>query len=484
LKRWSGDQWGTGRIHVYVWVWIVLWTVTVVGLLASDIKHIRRASLDMALAEARIQLNWDEATRLWSASHGGVYVPVTETTSPNPNLGDVPERDIESPSGKKLTLMNPAYVLREMMAHYSNAYGIYGHITSLNHFRDETAPDNWERNCLSAFRRGVKEVWDVCNIEKAQYLRYMRPIHVEAGCFKCHADLGHKAGEVGGGVSVSIPMAGYLKRQVEENLAHTVSFFIIWITGISVIGFTARGLIRRTKERDRAEEQLRNTEKELRAVSTRLLNSWEEERKRIAIEVHEGLAQTMSAIKYRVESALTCMPERATSKVAGLLEPVIAIVQEGVSDIRRMASRLRPIMLDDMGILPTIVWLCREVTKAHPSLQIERTLAIEEGQIPEHLKVVIYRILESGLGLVAEAGHRGSVEISLEDEKGRIHLTIQTDGDMFAPSRCVPEDRTETNPSLSTITELAILSGGSQLAMPGEKGGSVLHVSWLLEDRS
>ena len=395
----------------------------------------------------------------------------------NPRLGHVPERDIETPSGRRLTLMNPAYVLREMTDRYSGMYGISGHITSLSHLSAETAPDDWERNCLLAFGQGAKEIWDICDKRGMTFLRFMKPMYVEEDCLKCHGYQGYTVGDVRGGLSVSIPMAGYLKRQGSETLAHSASFLALWIVGISVIGFTGRGLIRRTRERDRAED-------ELRIVSTRLLESWEEERKRIAHEVHEGLAQTMGAIKYRVESALGCMPERETSRMAGLLEPVIAIVQDGVSDIRRMASRLRPLMLDDMGILPTIGWLCNEVEKSHPPLRIGTGFDIEEGQIPERLKVVIYRILENGLSLVAKNGHRASVEISLEYEKGGIDLIVQTDRDVFAVPNGSSGSKAEVEQALSNIKEFAILSGGSFFMSVGENGGSVLHVSWPAENWS
>jgi signal transduction histidine kinase len=488
MEKRSGDQTGTRRIRVYLWVWVVLWSTTVAGLLASDIRHIRSSSLDMALSEARIQLNRDQATRLWVASHGGVYVPIRETTPTNPRLGHVPERDIVTPSGRPLTLMNPSYVLREMTDQYSGMYGISGHITSLSDLSAETAPDDWERNCLLAFEQGREEVWEICDMKDGAHLRLMRPMYVARDCLGCHGYQGYRVGEAWGGLSVSVPMAGYLRRQGKETLAHAVSFLILWIAGVSVIGFTARGLIRRTRERDQVDAQLRSTEKELRLVSTRLLNSWEEERKRVAHEVHEGLAQTMSAIKFRVESALACVAERESRQDAGSLsghlEPIIAIVQDGVCDIRRMASRLRPMMLDDMGILPTIGWLCREVEKNHPSFQIGTRLDIEEGQIPESLKVVIYRILENGLGLLAKDGHRGSVEISLVYESGGIDLIVQTDGDVSAMQEGFSGSEAQEAPSLSTMKELAILSGGSFSMSAGEEGGSALHVSWPPQARS
>jgi PAS domain S-box-containing protein len=595
-------------MRVYLWVWVVLWTAAVVGFLASEIWHTRRASLDLALSEARIQVNRDQLTRLWVASHGGVYVPAVESTSPSPHLSHVVERDIETVSGRQLTFMNPSSVLRQMKDRYASMYGIDGRITSLSSVNAETAPDDWERNCLLAFERGAAEIWNVRDMKEGSRLRYMRPMHVEKECLTCHGNQGYAVGDIRGGVSVSVPMAGYLKIQDKEILAHSAPFFVLWLVGASVIGFTARGLIRRTRERDEAEaclllserkyskvlessltgiyvvqdgkivfanprfaeihgygldeligidglslvhpndremvagmrdkrlrgerlsreyearglhkngetlwikrrntlteyeerpailgnvedvteqkmaeDELRSTEKELRVVSARLLNSLEEERKRIAHEVRDGLAQTMSAIKYRVESALACMREKETSAMADLLKPVIAIVQDGVCDIRRMASRLRPMMLDDMGILPTIGWLCKEVEKTHPALRIGKRLDIQEDQIPEPLKVVIYRILESGLGLLAEDGRRGSVEISLEYVKGGIDLIVQTDVNVSALQKRSSGRGAQEVPGLSTMKELAILSGGAFSVSAGEEGGSALHVSWPPQARS
>jgi hypothetical protein len=139
MRRRSGYRSGTSRIRTHVWIWVVLWTATAIGHLASDIRHIRAATVDAALSEARVQFDRDQATRLWAASHGGVYVPVRETSPPNPRLSHVPERDIETPSGKRLTLLTPGCVLRQMMDHFSGFSWGYGHITSLDHFRAGSA---------------------------------------------------------------------------------------------------------------------------------------------------------------------------------------------------------------------------------------------------------------------------------------------------------------------------------------------------------
>ena len=74
----------------------------------------------------------DPAVRLWGAKHGGVYVPVSEDSPPNPYLTHVPEQDITTLSGQQLTLINPACMIRQMTAEFSKLTGVVDNLTSLN----------------------------------------------------------------------------------------------------------------------------------------------------------------------------------------------------------------------------------------------------------------------------------------------------------------------------------------------------------------
>ena len=121
---------------------IVFWTILVGGSLYWNIQGEKLDALYFAKAEARGVYNKDLVYRRWAASHGGVYVPMTEDTPPNPYLSHIKERDIVTPSGKKLTLMNPAYMTRQVIERGIEQYGLRGHITSLNPIRPENAPDN------------------------------------------------------------------------------------------------------------------------------------------------------------------------------------------------------------------------------------------------------------------------------------------------------------------------------------------------------
>ena len=116
------------KLMRYTWWLVVVWSLSMFTLLTRDISSHKEISENIAIMEARSLFQKDEAFRFWAATHGGVYVPVSERTSPSPYLDHIFERDIETPSGIKLTLMNPAWALRQLNEDYSKTYGAAGHI--------------------------------------------------------------------------------------------------------------------------------------------------------------------------------------------------------------------------------------------------------------------------------------------------------------------------------------------------------------------
>lgn len=131
------------RIKDYVLILIAVWSLVILASLLWNAYHGRQEVLSMACIQARVAHQRDVIYRRWNAEHGGVYVPVSEKTSPNPYL-DAPDRDITESSGEVLTLVNPAYMTRQVHELGEQAYGVHGHITSLNPIRPENAADSWE----------------------------------------------------------------------------------------------------------------------------------------------------------------------------------------------------------------------------------------------------------------------------------------------------------------------------------------------------
>jgi len=236
---------------------IVVWSAIAAASFLWNSFNEQQQTMRLAHKDAIANFNKDQAFRFWASSHGGVYVPVDARTPPNKHLSHVPERDITTPSGKQLTLMNPAYMIRQMMNDYSKLYGIKGRIVSLKPFNPNNIPDQWERNALSQFEQGRKELTEVSSIDGQPYLRIIRPMIVKQGCLKCHGSQGYKIGDVRGGVGVSIALQPYLNEQQSAISKIAVSHFIVWLMGLAgIIIFYIRSKESQIRETRTQEELL------------------------------------------------------------------------------------------------------------------------------------------------------------------------------------------------------------------------------------
>lgn len=236
---------------------LIVWTVMLGGFFYYDMNTARQHMEALARKEARSNFNKDQAFRLWATQHGGVYVPRSERTPPNPALAHIPERDIETPSGKQLTLMNPAYMLRQLMEDFGELYGIKGKITSFKLMNPNNAPDPWEAEAMHKFEQGVREIFEFSEIDGQPYLRLMGAMPVQKGCLKCHAFQGYKVGDIRGGVGVAVPMRPYLDELDESIRKKMVVFGAIWFVGLIGLGVLFVLARRRQDEKAAADAELR-----------------------------------------------------------------------------------------------------------------------------------------------------------------------------------------------------------------------------------
>ena len=249
----------SSHLKFLVWLLLIGGTIAIGVSLVWNVGQIKQKFLEIVRAQAVITLEKDVTVRNWSAGHGGVYVPVTNDTPPNPYLANTPERDITMPSGKKLTLINPAYMMRQIYEIEQREGSTFlGHITSLNPIRSQNAPDPWERKVLEAFELGKTEISAREKIAGKEYFRLMRPLKIEEGCLKCHAAQGYKEGDIRGGISVSILMEPLLTIMHKSIYRFTISHIILWLIGLGGIALITQFLIKSEEERKQAEEVSHN----------------------------------------------------------------------------------------------------------------------------------------------------------------------------------------------------------------------------------
>jgi signal transduction histidine kinase len=210
-----------------------------------------------------------------------------------------------------------------------------------------------------------------------------------------------------------------------------------------------------------------------------LLKSDELQKKKIAADLHEGLAQTLSAIKVNVENNRLKNTTDASAQSLGAIVPVL---QHAIHEVRKIATELRPSSLDDLGLLPTLRWFCREFERRHPAISVQPDISLAETNIPPLLKIDIYRIIESAFNNIAIHSHTDRISLALHQENTQIHLIIG-DTPTVLPA-IAPDDRSEPGVAsqfrFAEMKERTALSGGAFTTMPGKTGWVTLRASWAI----
>ena len=244
----------------------ILWTLSILVIAAWTISAEVNSTLTLATIEARAYFNKDQAIRLWATDHGRIYVPQTADYPPSPNLSHIPERDIVTPSGIALTLINPARIIRELDTGYGQLYGVTGRITSLKPLAVENAPDAWERRALKRLFNGEPGVLEITRIDGEEYLRLMQPLITKEGCLLCHKNQGFEVGKPGGGIGITLPMKNLREHERRAVVSKSIVLLALWLLGIASLIVGARVLHGHAKLRQQILYELTQSEKRKSAI--------------------------------------------------------------------------------------------------------------------------------------------------------------------------------------------------------------------------
>lgn len=225
-------------------------------------------------------------------------------------------------------------------------------------------------------------------------------------------------------------------------------------------------------------EKLIRSEKNLRILSSQLITAKEEERKRIAHELHDSVGQFLSSIKFTLEDIISRMEKEEPVSGIASLKASIPIIQATIEEVRRISMDLRPSILDDLGILATISWFLREFQAVYTGIQVNRTVAVEEDEVPEHLKITIFRIIQEALNNSAKHSRADTVDVSLVKQSNTIELTVSDNGVGFDVQEAMLREKTRRGMGLASMEERTDLSGGC-FSIDSVKGvGTLIMVSW------
>jgi signal transduction histidine kinase len=257
---------------------------------------------------------------------------------------------------------------------------------------------------------------------------------------------------------------------------------LFWIVrrASQVIARQQDSLEREIEAHKRDWRALQRSEHALRELSGKLLGAQEQERKRIAAELHDGLGQSLSAIKFNLESGLKELKPCASECGIDMFKASIGKVRDAVEEVRRISMDLRPSILDDLGILATIEWLCREFQQVYPHIGIDKRVTVGEDDVPDTLKIVIYRIMQEALNNVAKHAGADRVVLELAAEAGRIRLSVRDNGRGFDVDQHIGGNGNGEirGIGLQSMSERAEWSGGALSIASQRSKGTTIEAAW------
>lgn len=213
-----------------------------------------------------------------------------------------------------------------------------------------------------------------------------------------------------------------------------------------------------------------------------LLHAQEAERRKVARQLHDEVTSVVVMAKYMIEDAAGRIGAAASSECMGKLQDAALQLRDVISELRRIATDLRPKLLDALGLLATLEWYCRGVEQMHQGLRLVCHLQVAEGSIPQPLKLDMFRIAQEALRNAVEHAQAHRIQVNLYATGTQICLIVEDDGQGFDPGSTAGQGETDvTRLGLQSIRGRAQATGGRMLldAAPGR--GTRIGVAWPLD---
>jgi signal transduction histidine kinase len=210
---------------------------------------------------------------------------------------------------------------------------------------------------------------------------------------------------------------------------------------------------------------------ELQRLTAERVSVREDERRKLARDLHDALGQSLNALKLSIQQTAQCFEAEQRGRPAESLHQLARDVQRIMGEVRRIAMDLRPSTLDDLGLIPTLSWFFRELESGCKGPRVERTIEVTDAEVPEPLKIAIYRILQEAICNTVRHAGAAAVRVRLYRDAAGLHLCVQDNGRGF-------NGEAGRGIGLLNMKERAE-SGGGQLVIESQRGkGTRLTASW------
>jgi len=224
-------------------------------------------------------------------------------------------------------------------------------------------------------------------------------------------------------------------------------------------------------------------EEKIRQLSRRVIVAQENERKRIATDLHDGIAQSLTMLKFSIESSIHKLHSENKGVDLAMLESAADQIKATVEEVRRISWNLTPTMLEDWGLQAAIEWLCEEMESHYPNLNIECSLCLDgrclgEREIPHLVSIAIYRIVQEGLNNATKHAGAALIKVAVEELNDGIRLIVSDNGSGFEADDRASQGSDRPSMGLYSMRERVEATGGLiDIASEPDKG-TTISAAW------
>ena len=204
--------------------------------------------------------------------------------------------------------------------------------------------------------------------------------------------------------------------------------------GLSLALFTMRRIFKLEDQARLQYAEVAEARTQLKELSARLVEAQEEERRSLSRELHDEVGQSLSAVLVELHNLSGGIPVRSEEQSRQHVDTIKVLVEGTLRVVRNMALLLRPSMLDDLGLIPALKWQARETSKntpLHVTVDVAVSAELDSDELPDEYKTCIYRVVQEALHNCARHSRAATVRIRVEQERDRLLLNIQDDGQGF-----------------------------------------------------
>ena len=209
-----------------------------------------------------------------------------------------------------------------------------------------------------------------------------------------------------------------------------------------------------------------------------LVDAQESERKRIAAELHDGLAQAIGVVKYKIETSVAHLAEQNPDLDLSVIDDAVDDFRGMLEEVRRISSNLAPAMLEDFGTNVAITSLCKDFAAHNGEISTSCSVCIDEDETPDFIKIATYRVVQEALNNIAKHASATRVDVLLNSSDDRLTLMISDNGAGFDVQELRNRSDERTGFGLRSMRERVEATGGTFDIESARGSGVVLHARW------